>query len=836
MSSRAVFVFLACLSAAPVLAQMKVERFDQPPTTNEINSFKSYILTVQPGTNGNLDPQNDWVQHSSGQRTKAMGLMYEMTHDLDILDRMITYCDAVLSQRNDLAPAPVGQHVLWTGRIDPSWPNSAVEPIGTGGEQGDPVGHLAYCARLILETPAIWSLNVRVGDPRGYGATYLARARRFVREGEVAMDRHILSDLLDLSRGYRMYWGAGNPYQQGAVPWNQVVMFTYALQNLAAAHIVLNDDPSRANWYDAIVKANMDWFFSGEAGCAKPYVDSKGTTAYLWAYRVPSGTEDWSHSNLDIQGIYRAYVSGKYGITDAQMVPLANTFLDVIRRGPNDYAGRVNATDGTGNSAPTTNVRPGWYLAAFFRPSAYCDIMAEDLTIGGTTTDITRFSFFLWVKYKRFASTPPACIPLPTPVSTPTPTPPPGKLGTNLALNKPSSASTNWSSSFNSPKAFDGSDSSRWSASAGSAQNQWLGVDLQSPKAYNCVVMKEISFIRVTSHVLQSSDDGINYYDIQGTEGGPIGALKTTCFDTVTSRYVRLFINESRASGALKEPTINEVGVYFQDRPPVLDVPDDVVREATGPTGAVVTFSATADDEKDGPLPVTLTPPSGSTFPLGTTIVTATATDSAGNKSTATFEVTVQDTTPPTLSLPANIAAEATSAAGATVSFAATASDLVSGSAAVTLAPPSGSTFPLGTTTVNASATDAAGNTAHGQFTVTVRDTIAPVIAKLVASPNVIWPPNHRMVTVNVAALVTEAVDPAPVTHIVSVTSNEPPDGTGDGGTASDWAILGDVTLSVRAERAGEGTGRVYTVTVESRDASGNVGTKTVTISVPHNH
>src|SRR4051812_24797378 len=98
MRSRALFVFLAGLIASSASAQMRVERFDQPPTANEIASFKSYILTVAPGTNGNLSPQNDWVQHNSGQRTKAMGLMYEMTRDQDILDRMIVFCDAVLSQ------------------------------------------------------------------------------------------------------------------------------------------------------------------------------------------------------------------------------------------------------------------------------------------------------------------------------------------------------------------------------------------------------------------------------------------------------------------------------------------------------------------------------------------------------------------------------------------------------------------------------------------------------------------------------------------------------------------------------------------------------------------
>ena len=61
--------------------------------------------------------------------------------------------------------------------------------------------------------------------------------------------------------------------------------------------------------------------------------------------------------------------------------------------------------------------------------------------------------------------------------------------------------------------------------------------------------------------------------------------------------------------------------------------------------------------------------------------------------------------------------------------------------------------------------------------------------------------------------------------RIVSVTSNE-------AGT-DDWQITGPLTLDVRAERLGRGTGRVYTITIECRDAAGNVATSTVTVTVP---
>jgi hypothetical protein len=153
---------------------------------------------------------------------------------------------------------------------------------------------------------------------------------------------------------------------------------------------------------------------------------------------------------------------------------------------------------------------------------------------------------------------------------------------------------------------------------------------------------------------------------------------------------------------------------------PIVTAPSDITEEATGPGGAAVSFTATASDLVDGAVTPTCSPVSGSTFPLGTTEVTCSATDAAGNTGSDTFDVTVEDTTGPDLTLPANITTGATSAAGATVSYSASASDLVDGSVTVNCTPPSGSTFAPGTTTVNCSATDAEGNTTNGSFTVTV--------------------------------------------------------------------------------------------------------------------
>ena len=84
-------------------------------------------------------------------------------------------------------------------------------------------------------------------------------------------------------------------------------------------------------------------------------------------------------------------------------------------------------------------------------------------------------------------------------------------------------------------------------------------------------------------------------------------------------------------------------------------------------------------------------------FPLGTTTVTCSVIDEGTVVTSGSFDVTVQDTTPPTVSVPAPITTNATSADGANVSFSASASDLIDGQLTPECSPESGSTFPIGT-------------------------------------------------------------------------------------------------------------------------------------------
>jgi HYR domain-containing protein len=79
--------------------------------------------------------------------------------------------------------------------------------------------------------------------------------------------------------------------------------------------------------------------------------------------------------------------------------------------------------------------------------------------------------------------------------------------------------------------------------------------------------------------------------------------------------------------------------------PPLVTVPTGLTSAATGPTGAVVSYTASATDDVDGPVPVSCSPSSGGTFPIGTTTVHCTATDSSGNNASASFTIHVKGAT-----------------------------------------------------------------------------------------------------------------------------------------------------------------------------------------------
>jgi hypothetical protein len=234
------------------------------------------------------------------------------------------------------------------------------------------------------------------------------------------------------------------------------------------------------------------------------------------------------------------------------------------------------------------------------------------------------------------------------------------------------------------------------------------------------------------------------------------------------------------------------------------------------------------------------------TLPNGETVVLD---DGRYEASTATIGGLVVDATAPQLVLPGqDIVRPGSGSAAVEVSFQVRVTD----SSPVTLAvsTPSGSlftgetsgpgtttfdvtgSFAPGTTPVAVTATDRAGNTASGAFNVVI-DTLPPAVS-LSVSPAELRPPNHKLVEVRVTASASDNSGQPVTSGIVAIMSNEPENGTGDGDQFPDYLFTpGAMTAQLRAERAQNGVGRTYTVTVESRDVFGNAIRDVVTVFVP---
>ncbi len=112
-------------------------------------------------------------------------------------------------------------------------------------------------------------------------------------------------------------------------------------------------------------------------------------------------------------------------------------------------------------------------------------------------------------------------------------------------------------------------------------------------------------------------------------------------------------------------------------------------------------------------------------------------------------------------------------------------------------------------------------------------DETPPTITGVSANPSVLWPPNHRLVDVIVDYNVTDNC-PSPPDCTLSVTSNEPVLGHGSGHTSPDWIVVDDHHVLLRAERQGNGNGRIYTTTITCTDSGGNSSTEEVEVTVPH--
>jgi hypothetical protein len=303
----------------------------------------------------------------------------------------------------------------------------------------------------------------------------------------------------------------------------------------------------------------------------------------------------------------------------------------------------------------------------------------------------------------------------------------------------------------------------------------------------------------------------------------PVGETTVTCTSTAgPACSFKVTVNDTQ------DPTI--------EAPAGFTVGTD--SDSCEATGVSLGTPTTADNCSVSPA----TNDAPAAFPLGPTTVTWTVTDNHGNTATATQVITVVDNTPPSLTVPANSSAAADSSCQAVIPnvvSGSTASDNC-GSVTITQSPAAGTVVGSGAHSITVKATDAAGNQTEKTVTFTVIDNTVPTIT-LNGNVITLWSPDHSYANVQVSDLVAGASDNCDAgvnlssVYISKVTSDEPENGSGDGTTYDDMLIAADCrSVQLRSERAGNGNGRVYTITFKVTDASGNFSTATAKVTVPN--
>lgn len=374
---------------------MTIQSLSGAVTAAEISSFTNFMAGETPGDTA---LNNVIADGTSGMEAEALGLMYEITNMPALLNQMIAYSDDFLSLRNNTNN---GQ-IMWDGLRDPVWVTYAATNADAGyagSENNDIVGHIAYCAQLILETPSLWNVTVPDGDPYGNGTTYYERAQTYITQMDYTEAAYMLKWFIQpgtdlIVAPTNAAWVA---LDENVNAYNRQMMFLNGFQRLSQCHQLLGDNPSLVTLYDGIVKAQVDLLLAGQTTST-----TNGHPVNNWDYAPGDGSDEDNtlHSTYDIWGLTRAWASGRYGLTNASLVPFANTLQYVMNVSTNTISYYV---DGSSTGESTRNfIYPGWMPIANFESQTYPIMANMDIAQGSQASTAIYDAMILWVKNARY--------------------------------------------------------------------------------------------------------------------------------------------------------------------------------------------------------------------------------------------------------------------------------------------------------------------------------------------------------------------------------------------------------------------------------------------------
>lgn len=536
-------------------------------TQQELDSFKDFVRE-KPVATDNIGNKMLWGFSNAGADTEALGMMYELTGDTELLDMMIKFADAMLEYRND----PDTGWMIFTGKRELVWPNGgdASMVVGAGPEMGTIVMYIVNAAKHILNHPSLWDKTVPIGDPYGFGVTYKERAMKFIEESERTVEEFLLPTFVQEVDGvpklvfpntkeFQAVKGSTPDHPGKPIMWNQQVLMWSGLMALNDVYELLEVNPEKIAYYDEIIQASVNDFIYD----LRPY-QIDGHNVYTWDY-WPNGTTKveeaaGAHAAYDNVGLYWAYLKGKYDVPESVLTHIANTLNYVVwDEDEKKFSYKVDGTT-PGSNTMRTVLWSEWLAASEFNRDVYDKVVNADWMNQASTTPIfAAWTYWMEDRLKQLnrpaPEVPPAQAALP---AEPKPD--------SIAHDKAYGSSTHWRNDdrYTADKVFDGDENTRWSADQGQNADQWIYVDFGEPATFNHVVLKEYNS-RVQSYRLQISNDGGNSYtDIPGTSGTIIGKEKEIYFTPVTAQRLRLYIDE-----ATVEPSIYEMGVYNYERQPV---------------------------------------------------------------------------------------------------------------------------------------------------------------------------------------------------------------------------------------------------------------------------